>query len=84
MFSGTPEYLAPEIIMSQGYNKSADWWSLGILIFEMNAGYPPFYAKDPMRIYEKIVSGKYTPPGHFSKALKDLISNILQVDRTKR
>ncbi|XP_044762284.1 cAMP-dependent protein kinase catalytic subunit 1-like [Coccinella septempunctata] len=81
---GTPEYLAPEIILSQGYNKSVDWWALGILIFEMAAGYPPFYARDPMKIYEKIVSGKYIPANHFSKSLKDLIQNILQVDRTKR
>ncbi|KAF5295572.1 hypothetical protein FQR65_LT10435 [Abscondita terminalis] len=81
---GTPEYLAPEIILSQGYNKSVDWWSLGILIYEMNAGYPPFYAREPMKIYEKIVSGKYQTPQHFSKALRDLISNMLQVDRTKR
>ncbi|GJQ73041.1 hypothetical protein Trydic_g1673 [Trypoxylus dichotomus] len=81
---GTPEYLAPEIIMSQGYNKSVDWWAIGILIYEMAAGYPPFFANDPMKIYEKIVSGKFVCPQHFSKALKDLVSNIIQVDRTKR
>ncbi|XP_045483708.1 cAMP-dependent protein kinase catalytic subunit alpha-like isoform X1 [Harmonia axyridis] len=81
---GTPEYLAPEIILSQGYNKSVDWWALGVLIFEMAAGYPPFYARDPMKIYEKIVSGKYIPANHFSKSLKDIIQNFLQVDRTKR
>jgi serine/threonine protein kinase len=40
---GTPEYLAPEIIMSIGHNQSVDWWALGVLIFEMLAGYPPFY-----------------------------------------
>lgn len=81
---GTPEYLAPEIILSQGYNKSVDYWALGVLIYEMNAGFAPFYAKDPMRLYEKIVSGKYSYPSHFSKPLKDLISNLLIVDRTKR
>lgn len=70
--------------MSQGYNKSVDWWALGVLVYEMAAGYPPFYAKDPMKIYEKIVAGKFTFAPHFSKALKDLVGNILQVDRTKR
>ncbi|XP_022919692.1 cAMP-dependent protein kinase catalytic subunit alpha-like [Onthophagus taurus] len=81
---GTPEYLAPEIIMSQGYNKSVDWWAIGIIIYEMSAGYPPFYAKDPLKIYEKIVSGKFVCPPHFSKPLKDLLNAIIQVDRSKR
>uniref|UniRef100_A0A8C2HFH4 Protein kinase, cAMP-dependent, catalytic, alpha, genome duplicate a n=1 Tax=Cyprinus carpio TaxID=7962 RepID=A0A8C2HFH4_CYPCA len=55
---GTPEYLAPEIMLSKGYNKSVDWWALGVLIYEMAAGYPPFFADQPIQIYEKIVSGK--------------------------
>jgi len=38
---GTPEYLAPEIIQSKGHNKAVDWWALGILIFEMLAGFVP-------------------------------------------
>lgn len=38
---GTPEYLAPEIILSKGYNKAVDWWAVGVLMFEMSAGYPP-------------------------------------------
>jgi serine/threonine protein kinase len=43
---GTPEYLAPEVILQQGHNSSADWWTLGILIYELVAGMPPFYDKD--------------------------------------
>ncbi|KAL1508869.1 hypothetical protein ABEB36_003694 [Hypothenemus hampei] len=81
---GTPEYLAPEIILNQGYNKSVDYWSYGVLIFEMTAGFAPFFAKDPMRLYEKIVSGKYQCPPSISKPLKNLLSNILIVDRSKR
>ena len=42
----------------QGYNKAVDWWALGVLIYEMSAGYPPFFADQPIQIYEKIVSGK--------------------------
>jgi protein kinase A len=42
---GTPDYLAPEIVQSKGYNKSVDWYALGVLIFEMLAGYPPFYCE---------------------------------------
>lgn len=81
---GTPEYLAPEIILSKGYGTSVDWWSMGVLLFEMSAGHPPFFASDPMRIYEKIVAGKYRCPGHFSTELKDLVALHLQVDITRR
>lgn len=45
-------------IFPQGYNKAVDWWALGVLIYEMAAGYPPFFADQPIQIYEKIVSGK--------------------------
>lgn len=45
----------------QGYNKAVDWWALGVLIYEMAAGYPPFFADQPIQIYEKIVSGKVRP-----------------------
>ena len=55
---GTPEYIAPEVILSKGHDKSVDWWSLGVLIYEMTAGYPPFAADNPMKMYEKIVAGK--------------------------
>ena len=55
---GKPEYLAPEMILGKGYNKAVDWWALGVLIYEMAAGYPPFFADQPVQIYEKIVSGK--------------------------
>jgi len=81
---GTPEYLAPEIILSKGYNKAVDWWALGVLMYEMAAGYPPFFADQPIQIYERIVSGRVRFPSHFSGDLKDLLRNLLQVDLTKR
>ncbi|CAG0912230.1 unnamed protein product [Notodromas monacha] len=81
---GTPEYLAPEIILSKGYNKAVDWWALGVLVFEMAAGFPPFFAENPIQIYEKIVSGKVNYPKNFSADLRDLLKNLLQVDLTKR
>jgi len=46
------------LFSSQGYNKAVDWWALGVLMYEMAAGYPPFFADQPIQIYEKIVSGR--------------------------
>jgi serine/threonine protein kinase len=56
---GTPEYLAPEIIMNRGHNHGVDWWSLGVLLFEILAGYPPFYDNNVYEIYRKITLGFY-------------------------
>ncbi|CAO3593232.1 unnamed protein product [Absidia cylindrospora] len=81
---GTPDYLAPEIIESKGYGKSVDYWSLGILIYEMLAGYPPFYDDSQFRLYEKIVRCKPTYPDHFSEEAKDLLSHLLTTDLTRR
>lgn len=81
---GTPEYLAPEIILSKGYGKSVDWWTFGVLVYEMAAGFPPFRAEEPMKIYEKIVACNVHYPTHFSSELKDLSKNILTPDLSKR
>lgn len=81
---GTPEYLAPEIIMSKGYTFSIDWWSLGVLIYEMIAGYPPFYSSDPMKLYEKILSGQFKTPDVMTPLCKSLVKSLLEVDPTKR
>ena len=81
---GTPEYLAPEIIQSKGHGKGVDWWALGILIFEMLAGYPPFFDENPFGIYQKILAGKIDFPRHFDIQAKDLVRKLLSADRTKR
>lgn len=81
---GTPEYLAPEIIQSKGHGKSVDWWALGVLIYEMLAGYPPFFDENPFGIYQKILAGKVDYPRHFDAKARDLIKRLLTADRTKR
>ncbi|KAJ2888485.1 cAMP-dependent protein kinase catalytic subunit [Coemansia asiatica] len=81
---GTPEYLAPEIIQSKGHGKAVDWWALGVLIFEMLAGYPPFYDDNPFGIYEKILEGKLAFPAFFTASAKDLIQRLLTADVGKR
>ncbi|KAF6768313.1 hypothetical protein AHF37_06611 [Paragonimus kellicotti] len=81
---GTPEYLAPEVIKSKGYTKAVDWWAFGVLIFEMIAGHPPFYADEPIQIYEKIVACNYRFTTSFNSDAKDLVRNLLQTDLTRR
>ena len=81
---GTPEYLAPEIIQSKGHNKAVDWWALGILIYEMLAGYPPFFDDNPFSIYEKILAGRVEWPPHLDPTAKDIIRRLLVHDRNKR
>ncbi|KAJ1666529.1 Serine/threonine-protein kinase [Coemansia sp. RSA 1813] len=52
---GTPDYIAPEIFLQQGYNKTCDWWSLGAIMFECLAGYPPFCSDNSHETYRKIM-----------------------------
>jgi cGMP-dependent protein kinase len=63
---GTPEYLAPEMILQSGHNHAVDWWSLGILIFEMVAGKPPFCDEDRVTMFKSITNISYRMPSHFS------------------
>ncbi|XP_058570320.1 cAMP-dependent protein kinase catalytic subunit PRKX [Neofelis nebulosa] len=81
---GTPEYLAPEVIQSKGHGRAVDWWALGILIFEMHSGFPPFFDDNPFGIYQKILAGKIDFPRHLDFSVKDLIKKLLVVDRTRR
>lgn len=81
---GTPEYLAPEIIQCSGHGSAVDWWSLGILLYEMLAGYPPFYDPNPILIYEKILAGRLVFPEQIDPVSRDLISSLLTSDRSRR
>jgi len=81
---GTPDYLAPEIILTKGHGKAVDWWALGILIFEMLAGFPPFCDDNTYAIYEKILGGRVSFPAYFDADARDLIKRLLAQDRTRR
>ncbi|OBS83746.1 hypothetical protein A6R68_22261 [Neotoma lepida] len=57
---GTPDYIAPEVFMQTGYNKLCDWWSLGVIMYEMLIGYPPFCSETPQETYKKVMNWKET------------------------
>ena len=81
---GTPEYLAPEIVLQSGHTHSVDWWALGVLIFEMVAGKPPFCNEDRVSLFKSITNVSYVMPDYFSEELKDLISKLLVRTPSKR
>jgi hypothetical protein len=82
---GTPDYLAPEVVASKGYNKSVDWWSLGILIFEMLCGFTPFWdGGSPMKIYENILKSRVKYPPYIHPDAHDLLQKLITPDLTKR
>ncbi|XP_036066083.1 serine/threonine-protein kinase 38-like isoform X1 [Oryzias melastigma] len=74
---GTPDYIAPEVFMQTGYNKLCDWWSLGVIMYEMLIGYPPFCSETPQETYRKVMNWKETlvfpPEVPISEKAKDLI-----------
>ena len=85
---GTPEYLAPELVLGKGHDKGVDYWALGILLYEQVAGYSPFADQqnnDQMVICRKILRGDVEFPSHFKDSnLKDLILRLLVKDIPKR
>jgi len=83
---GTPDYFAPELIASSGHTVAVDWWTLGILAYELMVGNPPFEAEQPMLIYQKVNRGiqKSHFPPKCRGNLEDLICNLLKKDPSQR
>jgi cGMP-dependent protein kinase len=83
---GTPDYFAPELIASSGHTNALDWWTLGILIFEMMSGHPPFESAYPMQIYSKVIKGinKVPMPTKCQGSVAELIKALLKNDPSER
>lgn len=83
-FCGTAEYLAPELLRGKPYGAPVDWWSFGILLFEMMDGRTPFYNSNRKYMFHCIVHVRPTFPAHFSKAAKSLIFGLLEPNPARR
>jgi len=85
---GTPGYVAPEVLLGEGYNQEVDVWSIGVITYILLCGFPPFYADSNAKLFEKIMAGSFSFPSPYwdkvSSEAKDLIRKMLVVDPSRR
>ncbi|BGP47735.1 hypothetical protein JCM10450v2_003600 [Rhodotorula kratochvilovae] len=83
---GTTAFVAPEVLLDVGYSFPADWWSLGVLLFEMCFGWSPFYSENRIEEYERILQMEIKIPNKrgYGPELKDLLLKLLERDPEKR
>lgn len=78
---GTPDYIAPEVFGQNGYVETVDWWSIGVILFEMLVGYPPFFSDDPSITCQKILHWRKTlvipPEANLSPAATDILKKLI-------
>ncbi|KAF9108899.1 hypothetical protein BGX27_008185 [Mortierella sp. AM989] len=82
---GTPDYLAPELLLGIGHGSAVDWWSLGVCLFEFLTGYPPFMDEAPEAIFKNILNHDIQwPESGLSREAHDLINKLLSRDPSHR
>jgi serine/threonine kinase 38 len=78
---GTPDYIAPEVFGQQGYDECVDWWSVGVILFEMLVGYPPFFSDEPSITCQKILQWRKTfvipSEANLGPAATDLLKKLV-------
>ncbi|XP_024917055.1 protein kinase C alpha type isoform X5 [Cynoglossus semilaevis] len=83
-FCGTPDYIAPEIVAYQPYNKAVDWWSYGVLLYEMLAGQPPFDGLDEEELFQSILEQSVSYPKSLSRDAVSICKGLLTKNPAKR
>lgn len=78
-FCGTPEYLAPEVLVQQSYGRPVDWWCLGITLYEMLTGRHPFYSTDREHMYMSVLRDELELPYYLSPDAKNILEVIVCV-----
>jgi serine/threonine protein kinase len=75
---GTPEYIAPEVILRQGYGKPVDWWAMGIILYEFLVGCVPFFGDTPEELFGQVITGESA----INQSVKRSLNRSLQVLKT--
>lgn len=83
-FCGTPQYIAPELLTNKPHGKAVDWWSFGVLLYELVCGVPPFYSENLNEMFEKIKHAPLRFPNGLGVEIRDLITRLLIRDPTRR
>ncbi|XP_041844309.1 serine/threonine-protein kinase Sgk2b isoform X2 [Melanotaenia boesemani] len=81
---GTPEYLAPEVLQGHPYKPAVDWWGLGVVLFEMLCGLPPFYNHSKVQMFENILHAHLQLPSTLSEGACSVLKGLLERDISKR
>lgn len=81
---GTPEYMAPEVIMNVGHGRAADWYTLGIFMYELIVGRPPFMENDTLKVFQMVLRDQIPFPNGFNNDAKSLIRSLTSHDLSKR
>jgi serine/threonine protein kinase len=83
-FCGTPEYIPPEVLKMTGHGLGADWWQLGVLLYELLVGQPPFVGENPMDVYKLILRAKVRFPSMVTTEPKDFVRRCLRPNPARR